>query len=181
MIYSFRDLKKKGETQYSVRRKVESGKLIRLQRGYYSDDPNEFGSEANYCKKYPNAILTGYTAFYLYDLTDGIPDRCYLATPRNAVPINDPSVKQTYQNLDIINVGVTVMETDSGLVRIYDLERTLIELIRLRSKCPSDLYYEVLSSFRARKDELDFTKVYDYLASFKNGKALFQKIKEAMV
>ena len=181
MVYSFRDLTEKGETQYSIRRKVEAGKLIQLQRGYYSDDPNELSSEAYYCKKYPDAILTGYTAFYLYDLTDGIPDYYCLATPRNAIPINDPFVKQSYQNLDTINIGVTTMETDSGPVRIYDLERTLIELVRLRTKYPPDLYYEVLSSFHARKDELDLTKAYDYLAAFKNGKNLFQKIKEAMV
>ena len=181
MIFSFGDLTKRGETQYSIRKKVENGELIKLQRGFYSDDPNELGGEAYYCKKYPDAILTGYSAFYLYDLTDGAPDYYYLTTPRNAIPINDPFVKQSYQNTDTINIGVATMETDSGPVRIYDLERTLIELVRLRTKYPADLYYEVLSSFRTRKDELDLTKVYDYLAAFKNGKNLFQKIKEAMV
>ena len=180
MIYTFKELLRKGETQYSVRQKLRNGSLFQFGRGLYSDKPNGRGSEAHYCKMYPNGILTGYTAFTWYDLTDGVPEKISLATPRNALPIRDVIVEQSYQALDTIAIGATTVETEDGPVRIYDLERTAIELFRRRSKFPSDLYYEVLSSLRERKGELDFVKIYDYLSAFKNGSGLFQKIKEAM-
>lgn len=180
MIYSTKELIESGETEYSIRLKVASGELHKLDRGYYSDGLNESGSEPYYCKKNPDAVVTGYSAFCFHNLTDGVPDYCYLSTPRNSRPIRDPFVHQSYQSLDTINLGVSIEDTTAGTVRVYDLERTLIELFRLRTKYPSDLYYEVLSSLRERKDEIDWAKVYDYALAFRKEKRLFQKIKEAM-
>ena len=71
-------------------------------------------------------------------------------------------------------------DNGAGPFRVYDLERTLIELFRLRTKYPSDLYYEVLASLRSHKDDIDWAKVYDYVSAFRKEKRLFQKIKEAM-
>lgn len=180
MIYSTKELIRNGETEYTIRIKLGSGKLHKLGRGYYSDDPDELSSEAYYCKKYPDGVITGYSAFCFHDLTDGVPDYYYLATPRNSLPIHDPFVRQSYQSLDTINLGVEIGDNGAGPFRVYDLERTLIELFRLRTKYPSDLYYEVLASLRSRKDDIDWAKVYDYASAFRKEKRLFQKIKEAM-
>ena len=180
MIYSTKELIRNGETEYTIRIKLGSGKLHKLGRGYYSDDPDELSSEAYYCKKYPDGVITGYSAFCFHDLTDGVPDYYYLATPRNSLPIHDPFIRQSYQSLDTINLGVEIGDNGAGPFRVYGLERTLIELFRLRTKYPSDLYYEVLASLRSRKDDIDWAKVYDYAGAFRKEKRLFQKIKEAM-
>ena len=181
MIYSTKELIRSGETEYTIRLKLASGELHKLECGYYSDDSKELNSEAFYCKRYPNAVITGYSAFCFHDLTDGVPDYYCLATPRNSLPIRDPFVEQSYQSLDTINLGVEIVDTGDGPFRVYDLERTLIELFRLRTKYPSDLYYEVLASLRFRKDDIDWGKVYDYAGAFRKEKHLFRKIKEAMV
>ena len=180
MIYSTKELIRNGETEYTIRIKLGSGKLHKLGRGYYSDDPDELSSEAYYGKKYPDGVITGYSAFCFHDLTDGVPDYYCLATPRNSLPIHDPFIRQSYQSLDTINLGVEIGDNGAGPFRVYGLERTLIELFRLRTKYPSDLYYEVLASLRSRKDDIDWAKVYDYAGAFRKEKRLFQKIKEAM-
>jgi hypothetical protein len=65
-------------------------------------------------------------------------------------------------------------------IRTYDLERLLIELIRLKIKYPSDLYFEVLNSFREKKGELDFSIVQEYLSHFDGGNNILLRIKEAI-
>ena len=181
MVYSTHELIKKGETEYSIRCKLQNGSLVKHSRGFYAlPDEKDYIDEAFICKKYPESILTGLSAFYIYDLTDHIPDSFCLTTLQHSFPIRREDVKQSYQERKYFGIGVTTKEIECGTVRIYDLERLLIELFRLKEKYPKELYYEVLSSFRKIKDKLDFYKVNSYLKSFRNGKNLLLKIKESI-
>lgn len=178
MIYLTKDLLNKGETEYSIRNRVNDGSLFLIHRGMYSDDPNYFYNETYLSKKYPNAIITGLSAFYIYDLTDQIPDTCFLATEQHSFPIRRFDVSQSYQDSSFFNIGKTTIEYEQGTVIIYDLERLLIELIRLKEKYSPELYYEVVGSFRKIKYRLDFYKINEYAKFFKNGNNILQKIKE---
>ena len=180
MIFTAKELISQGETEYSIRKKVTNGNLFLVERGIYSDDASPFVDEVYLCKKYPNAVLTGLSAYYLYDLTDSIPDKHCLATQQNSFPIRRKDVIQSYQEKEIFPIGITQMDIDGGRVQIYDLERMLIETIRLRERMPADLYYEVVESFRRRKGDLDFYTLAQYLGRFKNGNALLYRIKGAI-
>lgn len=178
MVYLTKDLLKKGETEYSIRNKVLKGKLYSVERGVYSDEPNPLIDEVYLSKVYPNAIITGISAFSIYDLTDYIPETTYLATEQHSFPIRQNDIVQSYQDPSFFNVGRTTMKSEDGEINIYDLERLLIELIRLKEKYPRELYYEVLNNFRNIKHKLDYYKLNSYLKSFKNGDSLLFKIKE---
>lgn len=178
MIYTAKELIELGETEYSIRKKVSSGDLFVLERGIYITKKDNYVDEVYISKKYPNAIITGLSAFYIYDLTDHIPDYFYLATEQHSFPIRRKDVKQSYQDSSFFEVGATTKQISSGSIRIYDLERLLIETIRLKEKYPRELYYEVISSFRKIKNKIDYYKLNIYLKSFSNGDSLLQKIKE---
>lgn len=178
MIYTAKELIELGETEYSIRKKVSSGDLFVLERGIYSTKKDNYVDEVYISKKYPNAIITGLSAFYIYDLTDHIPDYFYLATEQHSFPIRRKDVKQSYQDSSFFEVGATTKQISSGSIRIYDLERLLIEIIRLKEKYPRELYYEVISSFRKIKNKIDYYKLNIYLKSFSYGDSLLQKIKE---
>lgn len=178
MIYSTEELLKNGETQYSIRNKLNNAELFLVERGIYSDDPHPLINECYISKKYPHSIITDLSALFIYDLTDHIPTYFYLATAQHSFPIRKDNVKQSYQDHSFFLVGKATIEYDNGLINIYDLERMLIELIRLKEKYPPEIYYEVINSFRKNKDKLDFYKINEYVKHFKNGKSLLQKIKE---
>ena len=180
MIYTAKELRLLGESQYSVKNKLAEGKIFFVEHGLYSDEPNPYNDETFICKKYPKAVLTGLSAFYIYELTDYIPDKFYMATEQHSYPFRRKDVVQTYQDASFFSVGVTSMKYGNGYINIYDLERTLIELIRLKEKYPAELYYEVLSSFRKIKNKLDFYKIVNYSKNFKNGESILQKIKEVI-
>ena len=180
MIYTTKELIASGEDERSIRIKIKHKELFKLERGLYSTEEQVFKDELFYAKKYPNAVLTLSSAFYLHDLTDEVPDFYYLATPDNALPIHDPKVKQSYQDRTIIPIGVMRMGLRGGVIRVYDQERTLIELYRLRTKMAPELFYEVLSSYRERKEELDLAKTAEYCSHFRNGNHLLAKVKEGL-
>lgn len=178
MIYLTKDLLKNGETEYSIRNRIANGSLFNIGHGLYSDEPNTFMNEAFISKKYPNAIITGLSAFHLYNLTDVIPNNIYVATEQHSFPIRKSDIKQSYQDQSFFEIGKALLETDEGTIQTYDLERLLIETIRLKEKYPPELYYEVISNFRKIRDKLDFYKINNYVKNFKNGNKLLNKIKE---
>ena len=177
MIYTTKELLDLGETEYSIRNRVNEGSLFLVERGIYDTEAGRaVAEEVLISKKYPSVIITGLSAFYLYDLTDYIPDYVYVASEQHSFPIKREEVKQSYQDSSFFKVGLVQREVDGEIVRTYDLERLLIELIRLKEKYPKDLYYQVLDSFRKIKDQLDFYKVTTYLKQFSKGKQILLKI-----
>ena len=63
-------------------------------------------------------------------------------------------------------VGVAEIDYCGDRVRTYDLERLLIDTARMKSKLPSDLYKEVILSFRSRTGSLSEEKIGQYLPLF---------------
>lgn len=88
-------------------------------------------------KKYPNAILTLNSAFYYYGLTDTIPDRYYVATPKSNRKIEDVRVKfsfDLYKEI-ISNYRKLIHKMDMTQIMeyAYELPKTnmVMETIRL--------------------------------------------------
>ena len=180
MIYTTKELLNGGETEYSIRNKVSDGFLFPVEHGLYSDSKDYFIDEVYICKKYPYAVLTNLSAFYVYDLTDVVPDKFYLATEQHSFPIRREDVVQSYQDHAFFYIGIVTIKYNDGVVNVYSLERLLIELIRLKEKFAPELFYEVLNSFRKIKNKLDFYKINEYVKFFKNSEILLQKIKEVI-
>lgn len=180
MIYTTSELLKSGETEYSIRRKLEKSLIFKVSNGFYSDKRDYVVDEQYISKRYPSAVFTGFSAFYMRDMTDGIPSFFYLATVKKTFPIRRSDVRQSYQSETIFSIGITTIKWNNISIRTYNLERLLIELIRLKTKYPSDLYYEVLNSFREKKSEIDFGLIQEYLSNFENGTHILLKIKEAI-
>ena len=181
MIYKTKELLQNGESEYSIRKKLKTGLLHLVERGLYSTDPNtDFNSEVFILKKYSHAILTGPSAFFIYGLTDQIPDYYHLATKQHSFPIKRDDVKQSYQEPSFFSVGVVDFVTDEGTIKTYDLERLLIELIRLKEKYPRELYCEVLESFRKIKNKIDFYKLNEYVKKISKNEYILMRIKEVL-
>ena len=60
-------------SDYYIQKKVESGELFRIDKGIYALKKH-IPEIAIVSFKYPNAVVTMGSAFYLYGLTDVIPD-----------------------------------------------------------------------------------------------------------
>lgn len=148
-------------SDYYIQQKVNAGELFKIDKGIYSE--REYEPElAVVCFKYPKAVVTMNTAYYLYGLTDEIPDEYCLATKREAAPIADSRVKQIFMPERLLEVGKTTIDYKGYTIPIFDRERMLIELVRYKSKLTFNYYKEIQGNYRRILPQLDPEKIRDY-------------------
>ena len=171
-MYSQADCVKEYGSQYNISKLIDAGKLFKIDRGIYSEKKH-VPALAVLMFKYPKAVVTMRTAFYIHGLTDVISKEYDLATDRNAAKIRDKRVKQYFYPTETFEEGVEEKEYRGYMIRIYNKERMLIELIRYKSKLPFDFYKEVILNYRRIMPTLDIQKIQDYaLDSPKSAKIL---------
>lgn len=165
MYLSYKDCRSRFGSPYQIDKAIADGRLRKIEVGVYSDGGrvSELGTIQF---KYPKGILAFESAYFYHDLTDVIPDAYHIATPSNATAINDSRIRQHYVPVAIHAIGMTEIEYCGDKVRTYDLERLLIDTARMKSKLPSDLYKEVILSFRSKVGSLSEEKIGTYLPLF---------------
>jgi len=180
LIYTWNEVNQKFGYPLKVREALTQGKLYKVGRGYYSEKPhiNPFLIIA---EKYPYAIATMDTAFYMYGLTDVIPDKTHLATMRNATRINDESIVQTFLSERVFSPGKSSLDYDGVTVTIYDRERMLVEALRNSKAMPFDYYKEIISGYRNISYKLDYQKIDDYISVFKKNEYLYNMLRREVL
>ncbi len=171
MIYNYKEIMEIYKNDYNLKKALNKNEIFKLDTGIYSSK-KIVSPLVIYSKKYPNSVITMDSAYYYYNLTDVIPSKVYLATDRNADKINNEKIVQTFMAKNILYQGRVNLQTNDGVINIYDRERLLIELIRRKKKIPFDYYKEIISNYRALVDELDMYKIEEYIALFKNDMSL---------
>lgn len=175
MIYTYKEVIKLYKSDYQLKKAIEDKKIYKIEKGLYSD--KSFVNElAIICKKYPNAVITMDSAFYYYGLTDVIPQKIYLNSARDTSKIKNKTVVQTFLNINIIDKGKIALNTEDGIINIYNKERLLVELIRKKNQIPFDYYKEIISNYREIKDELDMYNIEEYACLFRNSNSLFETL-----
>ncbi|MBQ8148775.1 MAG: hypothetical protein IJ040_08320 [Lachnospiraceae bacterium] len=176
MLLSYQECLKKYGSDYKIKKSVSEGELFVKEKGLYSD--KRYVPELEIIsKKYPKAIITLYSAFYYYGLTDTVPEHYYVATPKSSRKISDTRVKQIYENSSAFEMGKTTIEYDGVDISIYNRERLLVELIRNKHKIPFDLYKELITNYRKIVHELDITAVTEYAYELPKRNMVMETIK----
>jgi len=165
MKLSFKQCIEKYKSNYGIKKAIASGNLFRIEKGIYSE--KKYVPElAVIMEKYPNAILASKSAFYYLSLTDVIPDFYFLSTDKTGAKIIDKRVKQIFEVKELLEYGVIEIEHQGVMIRVYDKERMLIELIRSKNKLPYDYYKEIIGHYRNIINELDIERIQDYVMIF---------------
>lgn len=162
-------------TDYKIKKLLKSEQLFKVQEGIYSTS-NYSSIYEIISLKYPDAIFTMDSAFYIHGLTDEIPDIYYLATRRESTRIKDERIRQSFLKDNIFELGKTEMDFQGDKIKIYNQERMLIELIRNKSKIAFDFYKEIIGNYRKRVNKIDFGKVSEYVEHFKMNQTIMNTI-----
>lgn len=175
MIYTYEELKNKGLDNYNINKKIETGKLFKIEAGLYSN--TKIYNQLEYItKKYPNAIFTLDSAFFYLGLTDYIPSKYFLATKHNAQKIQNEKVEQVFISNHLFEIGKIKYNYNNIDINIYNKERMLIELIRNKNKFGFDYYKEIINNYREIADEIDMSILADYLKDFTNENNILETI-----
>lgn len=173
MIYNYKEIKEKYKNNYQIEKAIKEQKIYKIEKNIYSDKKNinylEFIS-----KKYPNAIFTMDSAFYFYNLTDVIPTKIDLAIERNSSRIKDNKINQILTIKKLFDIGKIQFEVEGVTINIYDKERMLIELIRNKKKMAFDYYKEIIKNYRKNINNLDISKIEEYIEKFPHEEHIYE-------
>ena len=177
-IFSMRELKSKGFSQYKVSKLVSEGKLIKLNKSYYENTEYR-GEESDfyYIEAYaPKGVICLLSAAVYYHLTTFIPDAVDVAIPRKAKISTMPDWPQMnvyHYTDDRHELGVTTIREGKNEFRIYDMEKTVVDIVFYREKVGIDETKEILVTYLQRK-ERNLNRLLKYAELMKCEKALRQ-------
>lgn len=111
----------------------------------------------------PKGILCLTSALAYHDLTTINPWQYEIAIERSSKVIipKYPPIKLIYFSQKQLNIGITNIEVDGHLIKIYDIEKTICDCIRYRNKIGIDIVKEAINEYIKRKDR-NFNKLMNY-------------------
>ena len=160
--YTGAELRALGLTYYRIKKLVESGALVRLGKSSYENTAYE-GEYSDYAEaqaRYPQAIVCMLTAAREYGLTTYLPDAVDIAIGRDMkAPAlsKDPHIRIWYFPTVRYETGIVRTEASA----IYDIEKTVVDIIYYRNKVGIEETKEVLTNYLARADR-DLVKLHRY-------------------
>lgn len=166
MIYSIDDLKKVGLTYYKINQMVNDGVLIKLNKKYYENTGYEgIESDFYYITAYaPKGIICLMSAAVYYNLTTYRPDSVDVAIQRKSkistMP-EWPSISVFYFSEERFETGISVVSEGKNCFRIYDIEKTVVDIVAYREKVGIEETKEVLITYLRRKDR-DINRLMRY-------------------
>lgn len=124
----------------------------------------------------PQAIFSHETALFFHDLTDREPNPYSITvkTGYNPASLQADGIKVYTIKKELHDVGIVTMNTPFGNpVPVYDMERTICDLIRSRSGIEMQTFQDALKQYAKRKGK-DLRKLMRYAQMFRVEKLLRQ-------
>lgn len=145
---------------------VSEGIIEKVKPGLYKlvDYPwDEHSSFSDVCNSHKKAVICLTSAADYHGLTTFNPS--YITV---AVPHNTPNFKLDYPPIQVYffphkyyETGIEELDTESGLIKIYNQEKTLCDLFRYRNKIGDDIVIESIKSYLKQKKR-DINKLVSY-------------------
>lgn len=177
-IFSMQELKEKGFSQYKVSKLVSEGKLIKLNKSYYENaDYRGEESDFYYTEAYaPKGVICLLSAAVYYHLTTFISDAVDVAIPRKAKVSTMPDWPQMsvhHYTDDRHELGVITVKEGGNEFQIYDMEKTVVDIVFYREKVGIEETKEILVTYLQRKDR-NLNRLLKYAELMKCDKAMRQ-------
>ena len=164
--YTTSMLKDLGYSHYKINQMVINHLLKRINRTTY-ENLMYTGQEDDYINAaayVPNGVICLMSAARYYDLTNFLPDAVDIAIHRKSkvstLP-KWPQLKIYYFDQKRMDLGVTLVSVGSDSFQIFDIEKTVVDIIYYRNKLGIEETSEVLQNYLKRPN-VKITQLYNY-------------------
>lgn len=122
-------------------------------------------------ERYKSGIYSHNTALYFYNLTDRTPFNLDMTFSSNQ-RVNNDLISPHYVKSDLLHLGETTLELeDCTKIKIYDLERTICDIIRDRNKIDPQIFNTTMKEyFKLNNRKLNL--LYNYAKKLRIDKVL---------
>ncbi len=166
MIFSIEELKNAGFSYYKINQLVEEGNLLKLNKRYYENAKYQ-GEESDlyYVSAYaPKGVVCLMSAAAYYNLTTYRSDAVDVAIQRktkiSTMP-DWPALSVYYYADDRFEIGIRNVQEGKNQFKIYDMEKTVVDIVFFRDKIGIEETKEVLVNYLRRKDR-DLNRLLRY-------------------
>lgn len=156
-IFHTKELMELGYSYYKINKMVKDGKLSKLTKSYYEN--NEFMGEDSdfyYVDAYaPGGVVCLLSAAVYYGLTNYRPDSIDVAIPKNkniSTMPDWPAFNLYYFEEYRYETGILDIKEGENEFRIYDIEKTVIDIIYYRNKVGIEETKEILNHYLNRNN-----------------------------
>jgi predicted transcriptional regulator of viral defense system len=124
-------------------------------------------------KVIPGGVLCLYSAWSYYELTVQIPQSFNIAIEKSRkVSIPDyPPITLYYWKQEYYEIGITTQTISGYSVKIYDIEKSVCDAVKYRTKIGMETTSEILKTYLTRKDR-NLTKLMEYAKKMRIEKTL---------
>lgn len=184
LFFSIKNLKENGLSYYKINRLVDDGILKKINKSFYENlifDGDE--SDFYYAFAYvPSGVICLLSAAVYYNLSTYRPDAVDVAIPRKAkvstLP-NWPELNILYFTNSRFEIGIKEIHDGKNQFKIYDIEKTVVDIVYYREKIGIEETKEVLMNYLKRKDR-NINKLIRYAELLKCGD-IMKKYLEVLV
>ena len=165
------DLKKLNIHKQYLKLLCDEGYVERKEKGVYVKKEKNVNDFFLIQQRYKTGIFSHNTALYFYHLTDRTPLK-YDMTFKNNIRVNDEIIEPHYIKQDKYELGIIELELqDKTTIKLYNLERTIIDILRDRNKIDLQIFNTAMKEYMKRKDK-NLIKLSKYAKEFKMEKIL---------
>ena len=165
ILYS-KDLEKYNIHRQYLKELEESGYLKKVFRGMYIKSDKSINEFFVMSQRYQTGIYSHNTALYFYNLTDRTPIKFDMTFPSN-VRIDNEYITAHYIKSEKHLIGATKMKLeDNTTIQIYDLERTICDIIRDRNKIDPQIFNTAMKEYSKRRNK-NLNLLYKYAKEFR--------------
>lgn len=158
-VLTSKQIEEMGISRASITNWVKKGLLERVSRGVYvlpNDLIDTLFIMQSKCKK---GIYSHETALMLHDLSDYTPSKNIMTVPTgyNVHRLKNELVEFHWIKNEIHELGVMTMKSSHGNeIKVYDLERTVCDIIKYRKKMDRAIVNSSLKEYINRSDAKRF-------------------------
>lgn len=153
-----------GISRAMLSRLCKDNKLIRIVKGQYILPDDMQDELLSISKRSDSIIFSHETALFLHGISDRTPFEHTITIPTGKMPsaLLKEECKVYYIKPELFGLGKTQLKTPAGnMVPVYDLERTICDIIRSRGRLGTETLLAALKLY-AQRPEKDLNKLSSY-------------------
>ena len=144
---------------------VQSGDLVRIKNGYYTDRIDRCTEEELVARLFSDARLCMESALYAYGYISQKPYAWHLAVDKNTsksrFKMDYPKIIPYYTELDALELGSTEITMSGQQFLIYDRDRVICDCLKYETKLEREVFKEALQSY-IRDSQKDISALMAY-------------------
>ncbi len=160
-------LKEHGISRGNIKKLLDLNIIEKVSRGIYAS--TDILQDEFYClqQRYKRGVFSHNTALYFHGLTDKTPLKIDITFPSVYREMNNDKIKKHYIKVDKFTQGIIKFKSLKGNeIYIYNMERTICDIIRDRNKLDVDILTKALNEYVKRPDK-DLNTLNKYAICFR--------------